>query len=101
MIKHTPVPWKRRKVVGGYMIFGRGDPVEFGAPGTVCRIEGVGTRQIADAILIEATPDLLCACKEALIHCQLLGSGQVSPLSNAEMCEILGAAISKAEGGIL
>ncbi len=42
-------------------------------------------------------PDLLAACKDALGHAQLLGSGQPSPLSNAELCEVLGAAIAKEE----
>jgi hypothetical protein len=40
---------------------------------------------------------LLEACKAALGHVQILGSGQPSPYSNAEMCEILGEAIAKAD----
>jgi hypothetical protein len=43
-------------------------------------------------------PSLLEACKTALMHVQLLGSGQPSPLSNSEMCTLLGDAIEQTEG---
>jgi hypothetical protein len=39
---------------------------------------------------------LLEVCKIALAHMQILGSGQRSPYSNAEMCEVLGKAIARA-----
>jgi len=38
---------------------------------------------------------LIEAGKVALVHCQLLGSGQKTEWSNAEMCEILGTALSE------
>lgn len=44
-------------------------------------------------------PSVLQACKAALEHVQLLGSGQPSPYSNAELCTILGDAIDAGDGG--
>lgn len=44
-------------------------------------------------------PSLLGACKAALEHVQLLGSGQQSPYSHAELCSILGDAIDADDGG--
>lgn len=52
-------------------------------------------RSEANARLIAQSPPLLEACKAALAHVQLLGSGQPSPYSNAEMCEILGQAVER------
>ena len=51
-----------------------------------------------NAHLIASAPELLEACKGALAHAQLLGSGRKPCLSNTEMCEILEEAITKAEG---
>jgi len=48
------------------------------------------------AALCKTAPDLLAACEAALLHAQLIGSGQPSPYSNAEICELTGAAIAKA-----
>ena len=48
---------------------------------------------------IPCAPSLLQACKAALTHVQLLGSGQPSPFRNAEMCTLLGDAIDATEGG--
>lgn len=35
--------------------------------------------------------------KDALSFCQLIGTGQETPFSAAEMCDLLGAAIAHAE----
>ena len=42
--------------------------------------------------------DLLAALEDAYAHVTLLGSGQVPPHSNAEMCERLGNALAKVKG---
>jgi hypothetical protein len=91
MSKHTPGPWE--------IVPEKNNP-------SYCHVYDVARRslgQIAtvhgtkgDAQLIAAAPELLEACKAALGHAQLLGSGQVSPMSNAELCNLLGSAIAKA-----
>lgn len=45
----------------------------------------------------DAKKSLQYACKEALAAFQLRGSGQPLALSDAEYCDLLGEAISKAE----
>ena len=52
-----------------------------------------------DAALVAAAPDMLAALRDAYAHITLLGSGEQPPLSNAEMCNVLGDALAKATGG--
>ena len=49
------------------------------------------------ASLCKAAPDLLEACKAALIHVQFLRSGQESIYSNEQISGMTDAAIAKAE----
>lgn len=53
---------------------------------------------IVTARQFAASPIMLEVLKKALLHAQLLGSGQESPYSDAEICEFTGAAIAKVEG---
>lgn len=52
---------------------------------------------INDEFIKPARAELKNACIDALRHCQLLGTGQQTEHSNAEMIEILANALSKGE----
>lgn len=97
---HTKGPWKADRVfienAPDRMIV---HVAKWGGPNIAdCGTFAGDGDNIDNARLIAAAPELLEACKVALEHAQLLGSGQQSPYSNAEICEITGAAIAKAEG---
>ncbi len=103
-IKHTPGPWKAHlnhrfsgiaAVVDearGCLICDVNNPV-FGAP---LRREQLSGRQIADAELIAAAPELLKAAKEARAALQEFITEE--PASEWMAVALLDAAIAKAEG---
>ena len=79
---------KLSKIVGGWFDRHPNDPVPLYEleiwESKIARIEGTNTV-------------LLKALEQALIHVQLLGSGQKPVNSNAEMCTLLGDALTKTE----
>ena len=80
---------KLNEVVGGWFDRHPNDPVP------LCELE-IWASKIA---WIEGTNTaLLKALGQALIHAQLLGSGQKPINSSAEMCTLLGDALAKARG---
>lgn len=105
-IQHTPGPWTDKDTYTFTTGQHKGDRhwAVFGTHGEqdpICLIAPYDNRSgedIANARLIAAAPSLLVGCQEALTHCQLLGSGQHSTMSNSEMCDLLGEIISKATG---
>jgi hypothetical protein len=98
-MKHTPGKWKlERDGYNPYIL----DSSMLVRIADICRIEGTGIKGSTEgnAHLIAAAPELLEACKKALGVADLLRmkigySGQKKVL-----CDILRAAISKAEGDL-
>ncbi len=99
--KHTPTPWKYHET------FTAGEPQGFvisaGAL-NICQLF-TGDNQAdeeADAAFIvracNAHDEMVAALSDAYSHVTLLGSGQTPPLSNSEMCHLLGTALAKAKG---
>ena len=89
--KHTLGPWR----VGdaGMTVFGppNGNP----SPETIANCRRSGNA----AFIVRACNshhDLVAALRDAYAHVTLLGSGEQPPLSNAEMCNVLGDALAKA-----
>ncbi len=60
-------------------------------------VVGIRAKEDYVATLENTKADLLEALQVALMHFQLVGSGQTGINSNSEMCEIIGEAIRKAE----
>ena len=77
---------------------GQWDVCEEGGGDMVADLAGCGTlkQQERRARLIAAAPDMSRALRDAYEHVALLGSGQDTPLSNSELCDILGSALEKA-----
>ncbi len=80
MTKHTPGPWRYRER--------EEELISFNVLGGATAVAQVWRR--ADASLIVAAPDLLAACKYAL---------HMADDDDDRLCNMLAAAIAKAEGG--
>lgn len=99
-MSHTKGPWKAIHLEGGkrgcgeqIMIAGpeRGQIIFAGLP---CGAE----EQIANARLMAASPELLGACKAALILVQQMKAETCSDADRAALLRTLNAVIAKAEG---
>ena len=87
MSKHTPGPWTAYESLGCMMVANsKGEFIEY-------PLNGPPTgEQLATAALIAAAPELLEACRVALLHI----NGNCDPFATATNTLI--AAIAKAEG---
>lgn len=95
MAEHTKGPWRVRACLGGYFIEGPG-----GANERVVRGSG-GVKELQDAILIAAAPDLLVAC-EMVLDYFFMDTGEFEAKHGAGMAtralDYARAAIAKARG---